>query len=92
MAGSVVKATEEAIGAAQELSTAISDGLEAYVSRLRGPAEILKSPEQWEGGNASKFRGEVWPDVETTLRNIETQMLDLQKQVRDAVQQILDAG
>ena len=66
MATGTVKSTPEAISAVQRMLSQIDGGMTESIHQFRNDANIVASPENFEGGAAARYR-EDWQQVSVSL-------------------------
>lgn len=81
--------------AAQAAARGLGDelpGLTTATTDLTKYGDTLADPRYWEGPKAQTFRAQIWPDVETALRNLRTNLDELARSVTEINRRIASAG
>ncbi len=87
-----VLSTLEARDAIDRIRLIVSSDLDAQLSRLRATGDTLTRPDVWDGNEAERFRGDLWPTTRTALEQA-VQALEALRQHIDAINQnIMVAG
>lgn len=87
----MIKTDAVSVEAARRMSREIQD-LDTAMRRLIRTATVDLSRRHWEGGAATEFRSQLWPDVERSLKDSQEELRTLQRAVQRVLSDILTAG
>ncbi len=84
--------TPEAHQTARDMASLIAGELTGTVSRLREQGQILSDKQNWDGGLAGTFSGQIWPGVESALTAMLSELDQLQTAIASVNKSIAAAG
>jgi hypothetical protein len=88
----LVKADDVAIQASHNFLQVLDNQVQGAFTALQNSGQVLVDVAHWAGADADKFRGDVWPKVETDLKQIASSLRDLQLEVDKVLGNIMKAG
>ena len=78
--------------AAQQMKSILQGGLRSEIQRLDSQAKVLSEPNNWDGGNAIRFRSDIWPSANRTLQTLLQDLDKLQNALDQCLHDIATAG
>ncbi|MEV5750766.1 hypothetical protein AB0L00_23330 [Actinoallomurus sp. NPDC052308] len=87
-----VTVDDVAVNASKTLLNILNSQLPNTITALNRAGTDLSNPQHWDGGDAIKFRGDIWPKVQNDLKQIQSALTDLQQSVDKVLGNILTAG
>lgn len=84
--------TPEAHQTAKQMHDLIQGELQGTVTKLTHQGQVLSDPNNWDGGLAKQFKGDVWPSVQTALKTMLKELDTLQLAIKTVNENIAKAG